>query len=163
MLDATASDMAGAAGSLYSSSPLSATDLAAITVAAGLSEMTTRPPSGINVNVPATAVTTAADIADDTRHNFAANVDGGPPPVYAGWDASQKVWHNNGLADTQPPSGTHDHEVRDRHWHRGTRRVRGTATGRDPHGEVWRCILEDVHVRYRIHGEYGIAPEGGTP
>jgi hypothetical protein len=163
MLDAAASDMAGAVGSLSSSSLLLATDLAAITIAAGLSEMTTRPPSSINVDVPATGVTTAADVANDTHHNFAANIDGGPPPVYAGWDANQRAWHNNRLSNTQPPSGPHDHEVRDRHWHWGRRRVRGTATGRDPCGEVWRCILEDVHIRYRIHGEYGIMPEGGTP
>jgi hypothetical protein len=54
----------------------------------------------IDVDVPATAVTT--DIANDTRHNFAANVDGGPPLVYAGWDANQRAWQKNGLADTQP-------------------------------------------------------------
>ncbi len=115
MLDTAASDMAGAAGSSSSSSPLSATDPAAITVTAGSSEMTTRPPSSINVNVPATAITMAADVADVTRHNFAANVDGSPPPVYAVWDANQRAWHNNGLADTQPLSGPHNHEVRDRH------------------------------------------------
>ncbi len=127
MLDAAVSDMAGAAGSLSLSSSLLATDLAAITVASGLSETTTCSPSSIDVNVPATAVTMAADVAKDTHHNFAANVDGGPPPVYVGWDANQRAWHNNGLADTQPPSGPHDHEV---------------ATGRDPCGRYgvasWR-------------------------
>jgi hypothetical protein len=163
MLDAAASDMAGAAGSSSLSSPLSATDPAAITIAVGLLETTTHPPLSIDVNVPATAITTAANVANNTRHNFFANIDGSPPPVYAGWDANQRAWHNNGLADTQPPSGPHDHEVRDRHWHWGRRWVRGTATGRDPCGEIWRCILEDVHVKYRIHGEYGITPEGGTP
>jgi hypothetical protein len=141
MLDAAASDMAGAAGSLSLSSPLSATDPAAITIAAGFLETTMRPPSSINVDVPSTAVTMAANVADDTRYNFAANIDGGPSPVYAGWDANQRVWHNHGLANTQPPSGPHAHEVRDCHWHRGRRRVRGTATGRDPHEEVWCCIL----------------------
>jgi hypothetical protein len=115
MLDAAASDMAGAAGSLSSSSPLLATDLAAITVTAGLSETTMHPPSSINIDVLATAITMATDVPDDTRHNFAANVDGAPPPVYAGWDANQRAWHNNRPAITQPPSGPHDHEVCDRH------------------------------------------------
>ncbi len=115
MLDAAASDMAGAAGSLSSSSPLSATDLAAFTVTAGLLETTTRPPLSINVVGPATAVTTAANVANNTRHNFTTNIDGGPPPVYAGWDVNQRAWHNNGLANTQSPSGPHNHEVRDPH------------------------------------------------
>jgi hypothetical protein len=115
MLDAAASDMAGAAGSSSLSSLLSAIDPAAITVTTGSLETTTHPPSSIDFDVPATAVTTAANVADDTRHNFTTNVDGGPPPVYAGWDANQRAWHNNGLADTQPPYGPHDHEVRDSH------------------------------------------------
>jgi hypothetical protein len=114
MLDAASSDLAAAAGSSTSIPPL-ATDLAAMTLAAALSEANTQPPLSVGVDVTATAVTTAADFADDTRHNFATKVDGGPPPVYAGWDANQRAWYNNGLANTQPPSGPHAHEVCDRH------------------------------------------------
>jgi hypothetical protein len=86
-----------------------------MTVAAASSEANKRPPSSVGVKVTATAVATAANAANNTHQNFAANVDGSPPPVYAGWDANQRAWHNNRLADTQPPSGPHDHEVRDRH------------------------------------------------
>jgi hypothetical protein len=114
MLDAASSDLAAAAGSSTSIPPL-ATDLAVVTIAAALSEANTRPLLSVGVNVTATAVATAANVANDNRHNFAAKVDGGPPPVYAGWDANQRAWHNNGLANPQPPSGPHDHEVRDCH------------------------------------------------
>jgi hypothetical protein len=114
MMDAASSDLAAAAVSSMSIPP-SATDLAAVTITTALSEANTQPPSSVSVNVTTTAVATAADVADNTHHNFATKVDGGPPPVYAGWDANKRAWHNNGLADTQPPSGPHDHEVRDRH------------------------------------------------
>ncbi len=114
MLDAASSDLKAAAGS-STSIPPSATDLAAVTVATALLEANTQPPLSVGVDVTATVVATAANIADDTHHNFAAKVNGGPPPVYAGWDANQRAWHNNGLADTQPPSGPHNHEVRDCH------------------------------------------------
>jgi hypothetical protein len=102
MLDAASSDLVAAAGSSMSIPP-SATDLAAVTIAVASLEANTRPPSSVGIDVPTTAVTTAAKVADDTRHNFSANVDGSPPPVYDGWDANQRVWHNNELADTQPP------------------------------------------------------------
>ncbi len=83
MLDAASCDLAAAAGSSTSIPPL-ATDLAAVTVAATSLEVNMGPPSSVIVNVTATAVATAANVADDTRHNFATKVDGGPPPVYAG-------------------------------------------------------------------------------
>jgi hypothetical protein len=65
MLDAASSaDMAAAAGSSTSIPPL-ATDLAAITVAAALPETTTRPPLSVGVDVTPTAVTTAANVANN--------------------------------------------------------------------------------------------------
>ncbi len=66
MIDAASSDLAAAAGSSTSILP-SATDLAAVTVAAASSEANMQPPSSIGVNVTATAVTMAASIADDAR------------------------------------------------------------------------------------------------
>jgi hypothetical protein len=42
---------------------------------------------GVNVNITATAVTTAADIADDARYDPAANVDGSPSPAALGDNA----------------------------------------------------------------------------
>jgi hypothetical protein len=87
MLDAASSaDMAAAAGSSMSIPP-SATDLAAVTIAAASPEMTTCPPSSIGVNVTATAVTTAADVTDNARYDPATNVDGGPSPAALGNDA----------------------------------------------------------------------------
>ncbi len=69
-MDAAAfADMAAAAGTSMSIPPL-ATDPAAITVAAAaLLETNMCPPSSVNVDVPATAVTTAANFADDARHD----------------------------------------------------------------------------------------------
>jgi hypothetical protein len=61
--------------------PPSATDPAAVTVAAASSETTTRPPSSVAVDVTATAVTTASDIADDARYDPAVNVNGGSSPA----------------------------------------------------------------------------------
>jgi hypothetical protein len=58
--------------------PPSATDPAAVTVA---EETTTRPPSSVGVDVTATAVTTASDIADDARYDPAVNVNGGSSPA----------------------------------------------------------------------------------
>ena len=86
MLDAASSDLAAAAGS-STSIPPSATDLAAVTVAAASSETTTRPPSSVGVDITATTVTTAADIANDARYNPAVNVDGGPSPAALDDDA----------------------------------------------------------------------------
>ena len=81
MLDAASSaDMAAAAGS-SSSIPPSATDLAAVTVAEASSEANTRPPSSVDIDITATTVTTAADVADDARYDPAGNVDGGPSPA----------------------------------------------------------------------------------
>ncbi len=77
MLDTASSDLAAATGS-STSIPPSATDLAAVTVAAASSEANTRPPSSVGVDVTATAVTTAADVADGARYDPAANIDGGP-------------------------------------------------------------------------------------
>ena len=67
--------------------PPSATVLAAVTVAAASSEANTRPPSSVGVDVTATAVTTAADIANDARYDPAINVDGGPSPAALDNDA----------------------------------------------------------------------------
>jgi len=63
------------------STPLSATDLAAVTVAATLLETTTRPPLSVGVDITATTVTTAADVSDDARYNPDVNVHGGPSPA----------------------------------------------------------------------------------
>jgi hypothetical protein len=49
--------------------------------------MTTRPPSSVGIDVTATAVTTAADVADDAHYNPSTNVDGGPSPAVLGNDA----------------------------------------------------------------------------
>jgi hypothetical protein len=87
MLDAASSaDMAATAGS-STSIPLSARGLAAITVAAASSEAATRPPSSVGVDVTATVVSTAADIANDARYDRAANVDSGPCPAALGDNA----------------------------------------------------------------------------
>jgi hypothetical protein len=67
--------------------PPSATVLAAITIAAALSEANTRPPSSVGVDVTATAVTTAANVANDARYNPAFNVNGGPSPAALDNDA----------------------------------------------------------------------------
>jgi hypothetical protein len=61
--------------------PPSATDLAAVTVAEASSEANTRPPSSVDIDITATTVTTAADVADDARYDPAGNVDGGPSPA----------------------------------------------------------------------------------
>ncbi len=66
MLDAASSDLAAAAGSSTSIPPL-ATDLAAVTLAAALLEANTRPPSSVGVDVTATAVTTAANVANNAH------------------------------------------------------------------------------------------------
>jgi hypothetical protein len=73
--------------------PPSATVLAAVTVAAASSEANnTRPPSSVGVDVTATAVTTAADVADDARYDHAVNVNGGPSPGWRRW------WRGGGTA-----------------------------------------------------------------
>jgi hypothetical protein len=40
-----------------------------------------RPPSSVEIDITATAVTTAADVADDARYDPADNVNGGPSPA----------------------------------------------------------------------------------
>ena len=75
--------------------PPSATVLAAVTIAAALSEANTCPPSSIGVNVTATAVTTAADIANNARYDPAINVDGSPSPAALDDDAD-----NGGAGNT---------------------------------------------------------------
>ena len=57
--------------------PPLATVLAAVTVAAASSEANTRPPLSVSVDVTATAVTKAADVANDARYDPPVNVDGG--------------------------------------------------------------------------------------
>ena len=61
--------------------PPLATVLAAVTVAAALSKVNMRPPSSIGVDITATTLTTAADVAYDARYNPAVNVDGSPSPT----------------------------------------------------------------------------------
>ncbi len=89
MLDAASSDLVAAAGSSTSIPPL-ATDLAAVTVAAALLEANTRPPSSAGINVTTTAVTTAADVANDARYNPATNIYGGPSPAALGNNADNE-------------------------------------------------------------------------
>ena len=87
MLDAASSaDMAAAAGS-SSSIPPSATDLAAVTVAEASSEANTHPPLSVGIDITATTVTMAANIADDARYDPDINVDGGPSPAALDNDA----------------------------------------------------------------------------
>ena len=69
MLDSACGILVGGAVRL-SSIPPSATDQAAVTVAAAALETTARPPLSVGVDVTATAVTTAADVADDARLNL---------------------------------------------------------------------------------------------
>jgi hypothetical protein len=52
-----------------------------------LLEANTHPPSSFGIDVTATAVTTAANVADNARCNPAINVDGGPSPTALGDDA----------------------------------------------------------------------------
>ena len=59
-------------------------------LAAALSEATTRPPSSVGVNVTTTAVSMAADVANDAHCNSAINVDGGPSPAALGDDADDR-------------------------------------------------------------------------
>ena len=61
--------------------PPSATDPAAVTVATASSETTTCPPLSVGVDVTATAVTIASDIADGARYDPAVNVNGGSSPA----------------------------------------------------------------------------------
>jgi hypothetical protein len=58
-----------------------------VTIALASSEANTRPPSSVGVDIPATAVTTAANVAGNTRYNPAANVNGDPSPTALGDDA----------------------------------------------------------------------------
>ena len=77
MLDAACGDTRQGGGP---SIPPSATVLAAVTVAAASSEANTRPPSSVDVDVTATAVTMAADVTNGARWDPAVNIntdDGG--------------------------------------------------------------------------------------
>ena len=84
MLDAACGDTRRGGGP---SIPPSAAVLAAVTVAAASSEANTRPPSSVGVDVTATTVTMAADVAKDARYNPAVNVNGGPSPAALDNDA----------------------------------------------------------------------------
>ena len=53
--------------------PPSATDLAAVTIAAALSEANTHPPSSVDADVTATAITMAADVANGAHWDSAVN------------------------------------------------------------------------------------------
>ena len=86
MLDAASSDMAAAVGS-STFIPSSATDLAAVTVAAISLKANTHPPLSVDVDITATTVTVAADVGDDAPYNPAINVDGGPSPAALDNDA----------------------------------------------------------------------------
>ena len=87
MLDAASSaNMAVTVGS-STSIPSLASDHAAVNVAVALLEANTRPPSSINVDVTATAITMAANVANiagDACNDLAANVDGDPSPAVLG-------------------------------------------------------------------------------
>ena len=80
MLDSAWGLLVGGADRL-SSIPPSATDQAAVTVAAAALETTVCPPSSVGVDVTTTAVTAAADVADDAHYDLAVNVGGGPSPT----------------------------------------------------------------------------------
>ena len=80
MLDAASSALTAAVGS-SSYILLSATDLAAVTVATASSEANTRPPLSVSIDITATTVTTAADVADNTRYDPDVNVDSSPSPT----------------------------------------------------------------------------------
>jgi hypothetical protein len=92
MLDAESSDMAAAVGS-STFIPSSATDLAAVTVAAISLKANTHPPLSVDVNITATTVTVAADVGDDAPYNPAINVDGGPSPAALDNDADDGGAH----------------------------------------------------------------------
>jgi hypothetical protein len=78
MLDTACGDTRRGGGP---SIPQSAAVLAAVTVAAASFEANTRPPSSVGVDVTATTVSMAANVANDARYNPAVNVDGGPSPA----------------------------------------------------------------------------------
>ena len=65
-MDASCGDILWGGGP---SIPLSATVLAAVTVAAASLEANTLPPSSVGVDVAATAITMAADVANDARYD----------------------------------------------------------------------------------------------
>ena len=93
MLDAACGDTRRGGGPSITPS---ATVLAAVvTVAATLSEANTCPPSSVNVNITATAITMAADVANNARYDPAVNVDGGLSPAALDNDA-----HDGGTGST---------------------------------------------------------------
>ena len=67
--------------------PLLATDMAAVTVAMASLEANTRPHLSVNINITATTVTKAADVADDAHYNPAVNINNGPSPAALDNDA----------------------------------------------------------------------------
>ena len=75
MLDAACGDPRQGGGP---SIPPSAAVLAAVTVAAASSEENMHSPSSIGVDVTATTITMAANVANDAHYDPAINVDGGP-------------------------------------------------------------------------------------
>ena len=76
MLDAACGDTGRGGGP---SIPSSATDQAVVTVTASSSEANTCPLSSVGVDVATTAVTMAADVANNNaRYDPAVNVNGGP-------------------------------------------------------------------------------------
>ncbi len=87
MLDASWGDTCWGGGP---SIPPSATDLAAVTVAAASLEANKRPPSSVGINITATAVTMAASVADNACCNPAINIDSGPSPAALGNDADNR-------------------------------------------------------------------------
>ena len=57
------------------------TDMAAVTVAAASSKANMRPHSSVDVDITATTVTMAADVADNARYDPVININGGPSPA----------------------------------------------------------------------------------
>ena len=84
MLDAACGDTRRGGGP---SIPPSAAVLVAVTVAAASSEANTRPPSSVGIDVAATTVTMATNIANNARYNPAVNIDSGPSPAALDNDA----------------------------------------------------------------------------
>jgi len=75
MLDAACGDTCLGGGP---SIPPSAAVLAAVTVTAASSEANTHPPLSVGVDITATTITMAANVANDAHYDPAINVDGGP-------------------------------------------------------------------------------------
>ena len=93
MLDASCGDTCRGGGPSIAIAAPTATPV--VTVAAAASETSTRPPSSVGVDVTATTVSMAANVANDARYNPAVNVDGGPSPAALDNDAD-----NGGTGNT---------------------------------------------------------------